>query len=107
MCSPGYALASRATTFMNESENTCRGRNLLISPSMRFGVTRALPESPPGCRALVTGYNTHVRVRTGTDRQGSVKAKGANPGSATWSVAVCVAPARILIQKSLLLGEMG
>ncbi|CAD7685487.1 unnamed protein product [Nyctereutes procyonoides] len=24
MCSPGYALASGATTFMNESENTCR-----------------------------------------------------------------------------------
>uniref|UniRef100_A0A8C0K455 Adhesion G protein-coupled receptor E2-like n=1 Tax=Canis lupus dingo TaxID=286419 RepID=A0A8C0K455_CANLU len=42
MCSPGYALASGATTFMNESENTCRGRNLptsSISASMRFGIT--------------------------------------------------------------------
>ncbi|KAK2490104.1 LOW QUALITY PROTEIN: hypothetical protein MC885_014110, partial [Smutsia gigantea] len=43
-CSPGYALASGAAAFRNESENTCQGKNHPTSSSswsMRFGNTRA------------------------------------------------------------------
>ena len=48
MCSPGYELISGATTFKNESENTCQGKNdpaSSTSPSMRFGVTQILSHS--------------------------------------------------------------
>ncbi|XP_070348333.1 adhesion G protein-coupled receptor E1-like isoform X2 [Equus asinus] len=40
-CSPGYGLVSGATTFRNESENTCQGKNhpaSAIPSPMRFGV---------------------------------------------------------------------
>ena len=50
-CSPGYLLASGAKAFRNESENTCQGKNHptpSISPSTRFGVTRAIAKASRG-----------------------------------------------------------
>ncbi|KAK2495239.1 hypothetical protein MC885_002517, partial [Smutsia gigantea] len=63
-CSPGYALASGAAAFRNESENTCQGNDHPISSSsstMRFGPS---PHFLQASEDLLGTYLVTPRLRT-------------------------------------------